>query len=205
MTPGKKTGNLFIVSAPSGAGKTSLCRMLCDRVDGIAHSVSYTTRPPREGEKNDVDYTFIDKRDFLEMAEKGAFLEWAEVHGYCYGTSLKRINDMISGGTDVIMDIDTQGARQLMDKDLDAIFIFILPPSLEELRNRLERRETDPEKVIKKRLIRARDEIHDYNKYEYVIINDSLERALEDLIAIVTAGRCRQVTIDHRWIKEKFF
>lgn len=205
MKAGKKTGNLFVVSAPSGAGKTSLCRMLCERIAGIEHSVSYTTREPREGEKNDVDYTFIDKQGFLEMADKGEFLEWAEVHGNSYGTSTTRINETKSGGIDVIMDIDTQGARQLMNKDIDAIFIFVLPPSLDELQSRLEGRNTDSGKVISKRLLRARDEIRDYNKYEYVIINDVLESALDDLMAIVRAGRCRQVNIDNTWIEERFF
>ena len=196
-----RQGSLFVVSAPSGAGKTTLCKMLCDSLENIKHSVSFTTRPPREGEVNDVDYSFIDKETFLEMASKGEFIEWAEVHGNHYGTSRKRIEDMKSVGRDVIMDIDTQGARQLMDNDIEATFIFILPPSFDELRRRLEARKTDPDEVIRKRLMKAREEIGDYKRYEYVIINSLLESALDDLEAIVKADRNRLSRFDDRWIE----
>ncbi len=201
----KKRGDLFVVSAPSGAGKTTLCKLLCRNAEGIGHSVSYTTRQPREGEVNDVDYSFVDKDQFLKMAENDEFIEWAEVHGNYYGTSLKRIQDMNAAGSDVIMDIDTQGARQLMEKKIDATFIFVLPPSLDVLKDRLKGRNTDSEDVIEGRLLRAREEIRDYNRYEYVIINDNLEQALDDMIAIVRAGRRRLARIDHRWIKKNIF
>lgn len=207
MNSGKESGfsrqgNLFIVSAPSGAGKTTLCKMVCKTLEGIEHSVSYTTRLPRKDEIDTVDYTFIGKEAFLEMVERGEFLEWAEVHGNLYGTSRKRIGDMRARGIDVIMDIDTQGAGQLMGKGIDASFIFILPPSLEELTRRLETRNTDTEEVIRKRLTRAKEEIKEYKKYEYVIINDSLDRALDSLVSVVKAQRCRQERVNHVWIQE---
>lgn len=197
-----RRGNLFIVSAPSGAGKTTLCTMLCRKLEGIEHSVSYTTRPPRKGEMNNTDYTFVGKPAFLEMAGRDEFLEWAEVHGNFYGTSKKRIVEMRERGVDVIMDIDTQGAGQLMAQGIEACFIFVLPPSLEELNRRLETRNTDTDEVIQKRLIRAREEIQEYKKYEYVIINDSLDRALDKLMSVVKARRCSRENIDHAWIQE---
>ena len=201
----KKRGDLFVVSAPSGAGKTTLCKLLCQNVEGIGHSISYTTRRPREGEVNDIDYSFIDKDRFLKMVENDEFIEWAEVYGNYYGTSLRRIQDMNAAGSDVIMDIDTQGARQLIEKNIDATFIFVLPPSLDVLKDRLKGRNTDTGDVIEGRLLRAREEIRDYNRYEYVIINDILEQSLDDLIAIVRAGRQRLARIDHTWIEKKYF
>ena len=200
----RKAGNLFVVSAPSGAGKTTLCRLLCDRLEDIRHSVSYTTRPPREGEVNDVDYTFVDRDTFMGMVEKGEFIEWAEVHGNYYGTSGRRVEALKAEGIDVIMDIDTQGARQLMERGVKAAFVFIMPPSLGVLRARLEGRNTDAEDVIRRRLTRAREEISDYHRYEYVIINDSLERALDELRSIVLAVRCRRENIDDGWIDDNF-
>ncbi len=201
----KKRGDLFVVSAPSGAGKTTLCKLLCQNVEGIGHSISYTTRRPREGEVNDIDYSFIDKDRFLKMVENDEFIEWAEVYGNYYGTSLRRIQDMNAAGSDVIMDIDTQGARQLIEKNIDATFIFVLPPSLDVLKDRLKGRNTDTGDVIEGRLLRAREEIRDYNRYEYVIINDILEQSLDDLIAIVRAGRRKLARIDHTWIEKNYF
>lgn len=189
-----------MVSAPSGAGKTTLCKMLCDRLARIKHSVSFTTRPRRSGEVNDTDYTFVDESTFREMACRGEFLEWAEVHGNLYGTSMTRIRELHEQGVDVIMDIDTQGAAQLMDKAVEATFIFIIPPSIEELRRRLEGRGTDEEEVIRRRVMKAREEIREYKRYEYVIINDSVDRALDCLMAIVNAHRCRRTMVDDQWI-----
>lgn len=197
-----KYGNLFVVSAPSGAGKTTLCKKLCESLENIMHSVSYTTRPPREGEVDGVDYSFVDKKTFFEMVERDEFIEWAEVHGNHYGTSGSRVTAMKDKGIDVIMDIDTRGARQLMEKGVEASFIFILPPSLDELKVRLKGRNTETEDVIRRRLARARGEMLDYNRYEYVIINDSLERALDALRSVVKAHRCRKSNIDREWIKE---
>jgi guanylate kinase len=201
----RKGGDLFIVSAPSGAGKTTLCKLLCQKVEGIEHSVSYTTRPPRTGEVNNIDYSFIKKDEFLKMVEMEEFIEWAEVYGNYYGTSLRRIHEMNAAGFDVIMDIDTQGARQLMDKKINATFIFVLPPSLDVLKDRLKGRNTDTEEVVEARFLKAREEIRDYTRYEYVIINEILERSLDDLIAIVKSGRRRVTRIDHTWIEKKFF
>ncbi|UCG79556.1 MAG: guanylate kinase [Nitrospirota bacterium] len=199
-----KRGNLIVVSAPSGAGKTTLCRMLCDRIDGIEHSVSFTTRTPREGEQNDIDYSFIDVDEFREMINRNEFLEWAEVHGNYYGTSRIRIDEKRGSGADIIMDIDTQGARQLMEKLADATYIFVLPPSPEELESRLRGRGTESEEVISMRLRKAREEISDFDRYEYVIINDSLEQAVEELRCIVQARRYGISSIDHDRIKEIF-
>lgn len=197
----KRKGGLYIVSAPSGAGKTTLCRMLCDTILNIEHSVSFTTRSPRKSEKDGVDYSFVDRDEFMNMVEANEFLEWAEVHGNYYGTSLKRIEDMQARGLDVIMDIDVQGARQLMQRRIDAHFLFILPPSLPDLTRRLTGRDTDPPDVIEKRLKKAKEEISEYKCYEYVIINDSLDEALDAMIAIVKAGRSSIVNIDHEWIE----
>jgi len=196
-----RTGGLFIVSAPSGAGKTTLCRMLCETLGGIEHSISYTTRPPRKGERDGFDYSFVDRRVFMSMVDRNEFLEWAEVHGNLYGTSKGRIEDMKEKGLDVIMDIDVQGARQLMEKGIEACFIFVLPPSLSELNERLRGRDTDSADVIEKRLNKAREEIGEYKNYEYVIINDSLDKALDAMMSIVKAERNRAGTIDHAWIE----
>jgi guanylate kinase len=197
-----RRGTLFVVSAPSGAGKTTLCKMLCQRLEGIEHSVSYTTRGPRKGEVNDVDYTFVTRERFMEMVRQGQFLEWAEVHGNLYGTSVKRIEEMKTRGVDVIMDIDVQGAGQLMGKKTEARYIFILPPSLDELTRRLRGRHTDSEDIIGGRLRKAHKEIVEYKRYDYVIINDSLDRALDALTSVVKAGRCRRETINDDWIEE---
>lgn len=196
-----RRGSLFVVSAPSGAGKTTLCKMLCEALPGIKHSVSYTTRPRRPGEVDHVDYSFVDEDRFREMVRKGEFLEWAEVHGNLYGTSRPGILEAREKGVDVIMDIDTQGAGQLMGMEIEATFIFILPPSLEELRSRLEGRGTDAEEVIRRRFMKAREEMQEYKKYEYVIINDSIDRALDCLVSIVKAQRCRRTVLGGRWIE----
>ena len=200
----KSKGSLFIVSAPSGAGKTTLCRQLVSSLPDLQFSVSYTTRSPREGEINDRDYTFIGKEDFLSMARKGEFIEWAEVHGAYYGTSGSRINRSIDSGSDVILDIDTQGAMQIKKKYDRGTYIFVLPPSLKVLKQRLECRMTDSEEAIQKRLKAAVSEIRTFSKYDYVIINDVFEKALGEFQAIVTSQRARTSMIDPRWIEESF-
>ena len=197
-------GSIFIVSAPSGAGKTTLCRMITERLKGIEHSISYTTRAPRPGEVNGRDYYFVDREEFMRMVEGGEFIEWAEVHGNLYGTSKRRLMERIEQGMDVILDIDTQGARQIRQQALEATFIFIMPPSMEVLKQRLLNRGSDSEDVIKKRLKNALDEIADYKHYDYVIINDILEDAFDELKAVILSRRVSISKVDHQWIKEQF-
>lgn len=204
MQEKKSKGSLFIVSAPSGAGKTTLCRKLVSSLPNLQFSVSYTTRQPRKGEVNDRDYTFVNRQDFREMAAKGEFIEWAEVHGALYGTSRKRLEELLSSGNDVILDIDTQGAMQIKERYKEGIYIFILPPSLETLRERLKNRMTDSKEEIGKRLGRAISEIKTFDKYDYVIINDTLEDALRKFKAVIISQRVSFKKINPIWIKESF-
>jgi guanylate kinase len=204
MTVRNRKGNLFIVSAPSGAGKTTLCQKLTSVVPNIRHSVSYTTRSPRRGEVDGRDYRFVSEDAFRKMAKKGDFAEWAEVHGNLYGTARKSLDELREAGTDVILDIDTQGAAKIRKHYDDGVFIFILPPSLEDLRGRLENRKSNSTDDIELRMKRARDEIKDYKSYDYVIINAHFDEALEELKAIVLAEGRRTKAINPRWVKETF-
>ena len=197
-------GNIFIVSAPSGAGKTTLCRRLVETTPNIVHSISYTTREPRPGEVDGRDYFFIDKKRFIEMVRDDEFIEWAEVHGNLYGTSRARILEKIDSNIDVILDIDVQGAAQIRQKNIDATFIFVLPPSLNVLKERLRNRRTDTEEVIQKRLKNAIDEIRAYKEYDYIIVNDKLDEALMYLRSIVLAKRVKKEKISEEWINKTF-
>jgi guanylate kinase len=201
----KNRGNLFIVSAPSGAGKTTLCTTVLSLLPNLCFSVSYTTRPSRPGEINDRDYTFISRKDFESMTAKGEFVEWAEVHGELYGTSRERIETLIESGRDVILDIDTQGALQIKKKYKDGIYIFVLPPSFSVLKTRLEKRMTDSPEEINKRLRTALSEIKTYEQYDYVIMNDIFENAVKELESIIRARRVQSNRINPLWIKEHFF
>ncbi len=200
----RNKGSLFVISAPSGAGKTTLCHKLCATLPGIRHSVSYTTRMPRPGEINDLHYTFVDKDTFKAMIDEEVFIEWAEVHGNYYGTSKKRIEELADAGIDVLLDIDVQGAHQIRKGLSDCIFIFILPPSMEVLRKRLVERMSDSDEVIGRRLKNAVGEIKEYENYGYVIVNDKMEDALRELEAIVIAERACITSIDHEWIHRNF-
>jgi len=193
-----------VVSAPSGAGKTTLCWKLCDSLAWIKHSISYTTRSPRPGETNGVHYTFTDEDEFRSMITEGELVEWAEVHGNFYGTSKKMIEDMTGAGFDVILDIDVQGARQIKEHFPDSVLIFVLPPSMEALKERLAGRKTDSEDVIKMRLQNAIGEIKEYKNYDYVIVNDSLDTALKEISSIVIAERAKISKMEHERIKENF-
>jgi guanylate kinase len=199
----KAKGGMFIISAPSGAGKTTLCRTIIKPAGGIRQSVSFTSRGPRKGESNDVDYTFISEPEFRKMIDAGDFVEWAVVHGNLYGTSRQRLADIMDGGDDVMLDIDTQGARQIKQSYPGGVFIFILPPSMRVLRERLESRKTNTPEDIENRLRRAMDEIRDYTMYDYVIVNDILEESVMKLEAIITSERLRCGKVDPDWIKEK--
>ncbi|OGW56560.1 MAG: guanylate kinase [Nitrospirae bacterium RBG_16_43_8] len=201
----KNRGRLFIVSAPSGAGKTTLCKKLSSIIQNLKHSVSYTTRPMRCGEIENRDYTFIKEYAFRRMASKDEFVEWAEVHGNLYGTSRKRLNAMLDKGIDVILDIDTQGARQIRKKYKDGIYIFILPPSLRALKERLKKRMCNSKEEIQRRLKRSVDEIREYKKYNYVIINRVFDTAIEEMKSIISSEKLRADNIDVLWAKKNFF
>ncbi len=198
----RQEGLLFVVSAPSGAGKTTLCRAVTDAQENVRHSISYTTRKPRPGELDGRDYYFVTEDRFREMIGAGDFAEWAEVHSNFYGTSRRVLDGMRSEGIDIILDIDTQGAKQIKTKYDQAVFIFVMPPSLEVLEERLRNRRSDHENEIKKRMLRARDEIRDYIMYDYVIVNRDFDRALVELRSIIAAERSRTRLIDHTWIQK---
>ena len=184
-------GNLYVVAAPSGAGKTTLVRLLLEREADVHLSVSFTTRSPRPGERDGRDYHFVDAATFREMIARQEFLEWAEVHGNFYGTSNKWIAGQLAAGHDVLLEIDWQGAQQVRSAFPEAIGIFILPPSMDELTSRLTARGTDSADVIARRLAAAQAEMRHVGEFDYVIINASLEQALDDLRAVVRASRLR--------------
>ncbi|RNC68863.1 MAG: guanylate kinase [Desulfuromonadales bacterium] len=191
----KRDGVLYIISAPSGAGKTTLCRELIDIFPYLRHSVSYTTRHPRPGEVHGKDYFFISKDEFNRMVEAGEFAEWAEVHGNCYGTSITTLEECRTAGVDLILDIDIQGARQLKLRYQGGVFIFILPPSFEELHRRLNGRSSDSDEVISRRIDAAAGEIRESRWYDYIIVNDQFPRAVEELKSIVIAEQCRTTRV----------
>jgi len=197
-------GSLFIVSAPSGAGKTTLIKRLIEETGGLALAVSHTTRKPRPGEVEGRDYHFVGRAEFMGMRDRGEFVEWAEVHGNFYGTSRGMLQSIMSTGADVLHDIDVQGARQIRESGMPAVFIFILPPSLRVLEERLRGRESDSEEIVRRRLANAADEVKGYFIYDYVILNDTLEQALKDLSAIVTTRRLRTETVDNAWVSRNF-
>ncbi|MDH4284022.1 MAG: guanylate kinase [Gallionellaceae bacterium] len=184
-------GNLFIVSAPSGAGKTSLVNALLSRNHEIDLSISYTSRSPRPGEVNGKDYHFVSRETFLSMAKQGDFLESAEVYGNLYGTSQSWIASEIAAGRDILLEIDWQGAAQVRNKFPECIGIFILPPSLEALETRLKGRAQDSAEVIAQRISSAREDVSHVAEFDYVIINDKLETALQQLESIVVAAGLR--------------
>ena len=186
------TGTLYIISAPSGAGKTSLVRRLLATVPAVEMSVSHTTRPARPGERDGVDYYFVNLATFQALAQAGVFLESAQVFDYCYGTSRHEVNERLRSGLDVILEIDWQGARQVREHAPHACSIFILPPSLDTLRQRLEQRGQDDKVVIDRRMQDAIAEISHYDEFDYIVINDEFESALTALQAIVIARRQRR-------------
>ena len=185
------SGHLFIVCAPSGAGKTSLVKALLEREPQIDLSVSYTTRAPRPGEQDGQSYHFVSREVFLAMASRGEFLESAEVHGNLYATSQTWIDARRAQGRDILLEIDWQGAAQVRRLIPDAVGIFILPPSPDALRDRLESRGQDSAQVIERRLAAAREEIAHVSEFDYVIINQNFEEAVADLLCIVRARRLR--------------
>ena len=187
---------LVVVSAPSGAGKTSLCEWVVAAVPNLAHSVSFTTRPPRPDEKDGRDYNFVDEATFRAMVDRSDFAEWAVVHGHLYGTSQAMLQRHFAAGQDVILDIDTQGAAILRREHPDAVSVFLVPPSWAMLEERLRRRQSDAEADIQRRLQRAREEAKHYAEYQYVVVNDVFARAADELKAIILAERRRSIRVD---------
>jgi len=184
-----RKGKLFVITAPSGAGKTSLIEAVMREDPSLKISVSYTTRPPRPGERNGVDYHFIDDATFLAMKNRGEFLESAEVHGYRYGTSKKVILDAVKRGEDLILEIDWQGARQVRELYPDCVGIFILPPSIEELERRMRARGQDADAVIRRRVENAREELLHAGEFKYAIINKDFDTARRQLAEIIGTER----------------
>lgn len=182
---------VLVVSAPSGAGKSTICRELLGRNEDIVFSVSTTTRDRRPDEVEGEDYCFVNDEEFDEMVAEGEFLEWANVHGECYGTSREVVLDELRANRDVVLDIDVQGARQIKEILPSAVLIFIVPPSMEELERRLNNRDTETPEEIQKRLTNARREIQSVDLYDYVVVNDEVEEAVSDLECIRRAERNR--------------
>jgi len=191
MSNSQAKGIIFIVSAPSGTGKTTLCRKAVDFFPNLRHSISYTTRSPRPGEIDGVDYCFVDDAAFDRMVENDEFLEYASVFGRRYGTSRKDLEGMLSRGLDVILDIDVQGAEKARKRLVNGVYVFILPPSIEACEERLRSRGKDHPEEIKKRLKISLDEIKSAPLYEYIIINDVLESAFEKLKSIIISERAK--------------
>ena len=182
-------GHLFVVSAPSGAGKTTLCRSMLEHFTDMIYSVSYTTRSPRKGEKDAVDYHFVSPEEFKKGITDRKWAEWAAVHGHYYGTSAEFLDKGLSAGKDILADLDVQGTLQILARYPDCISIFIAPPSLETLRQRLETRGLDSAAVIEQRMRSAKDEMAKSNLYRHVIVNDRLKEAKKQLISLVQKYR----------------
>ena len=187
-----KAGGFYIISAPSGAGKTTVLKGVMRELPDVAFSVSYTTRARRQGEKEGVDYHFISRDEFQTMAQKGAFAEWTEAHGNYYGTSKAFLDGCLARGVEVILDIDTQGAEQIHEKYPRGVSIFILPPGLADLKERLTQRGSESQEMIDLRLRNAAREIERIDQYDYVVVNEDIEEAVERIKSIIVAERCRR-------------
>jgi guanylate kinase len=185
-------GQIYVFSGPSGAGKSTFVRRLRQRVTGLGYSVSHTSRAPRKGEVDGIDYHFVDKDTFSRMIANGSFVEWATIYGDLYGTSVSGLLGQIDNGIDVLLDLDYQGAGNIKAHFKESVLIYILPPSLEILEKRLRERATDDDNIIDERLKQALDEICKCDIYDYLIINDDLEEAVEKAISIIHADSCRR-------------
>jgi guanylate kinase len=186
----RRSGMLFVISSPSGAGKTTLARMVADS-QRLVFSVSYTTRAARPGERDNVDYKFVTDEEFSRMVERQEFAEWAVVHGNRYGTAVHAVNRALEDGSDYLFDIDWQGGQQIRQQwPKESVLVFILPPSMAELERRLRRRATDSPEAIQRRLATAKRELEHFGDYDYLVVNDNLDRAHQQLNAIVEAARC---------------
>lgn len=190
-------------SAPSGAGKSTIVRALRNRIEDLGYSISHTSRRPRSTEKDGIDYHFVDRETFSRMIETEAFLEWAEVYDDFYGTSFSSVNEQTDSGLDVLLDLDTQGARNIKRHFENSVLIYVLPPSLEVLEKRLKERGTDYESVIRTRMEKASNEIKNCMWYDYIIINEELEEATREAHSIIISERCR-TTHQAKRVKKMF-
>lgn len=192
-----------MISGPSGTGKSSIIKALRNQVNGLGYTISHTTRAPRSTEQEGVDYHFVDRDRFLRMIDSEGFVEWAEVYGHLYGTSFCSLNEQMSEGSDVLLDIDSQGADHVRSRFESSVLVYVLPPSLEVLEKRLRERGTDDENTISRRMDEAIREIKNCTRYDYVIINEDLECAIEHTKAIVVSDRCRTKR-NERLIRDRF-
>lgn len=199
-----RRGILFIISAPSGTGKTTLCKQLATNLPGLWHSISYTTRKPRPGEKHEQDYYFIGEQTFREMVSRNEFVEWAHVYGHLYGTPWKSLSEKIDQGIDVLLEIDVQGAMQVKKRFEDAVSIFILPPSMTVLRARLQSRASDTPEEIQRRLHKVKEEVWSYREYAYIVRNEDLDRSLHDLESIFWSERLKTKRLNMKWLENNF-
>jgi guanylate kinase len=181
----EKSGTLFILSAPSGTGKTTICNRVCERVPQIVFSISYTTRSPRAGERQGVDYYFVPKGEFERKIKDGQWAEWARVHDNYYGTSAQFLDTALARHQTVLLDIDVQGAAQIRKRYPDCVTVFIMPPSMEALQARLEDRQTDDAATIRKRLVNAEKEIAQKDLYHHIIVNDDLQKAVDEMVSLI--------------------
>ena len=199
-----RRGILFIISAPSGTGKTTLCKQLTTNLPGLWHSVSYTTRKPRPGEEHGREYYFIEEQTFQEMAARNEFVEWAHVYGQLYGTPWKSLTEKIDQGIDVLLEIDVQGAMQVKKRFEDSVSIFILPPSMTVLRSRLQTRASDTPEEIQRRLHKVKEEVWSYREYAYIVRNEDLDRSLRDLESIFWSERLKTKRLNMTWLENNF-
>lgn len=199
-----RRGILYIVSAPSGAGKTTLCKQIVTSVTGIWHSVSFTTRMPRPGEEHGREYFFINEKVFQEMVARDEFLEYAHVYSHWYGTPLKPLMEKLEQGIDVLLEIDVQGALQIKKQFEDAVSIFILPPSMDILRARLQSRRSDSQEEIDRRLKKVREEVWYCKDYQYIVRNDDFTQSLRDLQSIFLTERLKANRLDMHWFEQSF-
>ena len=199
-----RRGILFIISAPSGAGKTTLCKQITSSVAGLWHSISCTTRKPRPGEEDGREYFFVDEKTFHDMVARNEFLEYAHVYGHWYGTPRKVLLDRMEQGFDVLLEIDVQGALQVKKKFADAVYIFILPPSMDVLRARLQSRASDSQEEIVRRLQKAKEEVWSFREYYYIVRNEDLACSLPELESIFLAERLKTKRLDMQWFEQNF-
>ncbi|HMI38509.1 MAG TPA: guanylate kinase [Nitrospiraceae bacterium] len=199
-----RRGILFIISAPSGTGKTTLCRQLAANLPGLWHSISYTTRKPRPGEEHGRDYYFVEEPTFQEMIARNDFVEWAHVYGHLYGTPWKSLTEKIDQGVDVLLEIDVQGAMQIKKRFEDSVSIFILPPSMTVLRSRLQTRASDTPEEIQQRLHKVKEEVWSFREYAYIVRNEDLDLSLRDLESIFWSERLKTKRLNMTWLENNF-
>ncbi len=200
----ERRGILYIISAPSGAGKTTLCKQIVASVSGLWHSVSFTTRKPRPGEEHGREYFFIEEKLFHDMVARNEFLEYAHVYSNWYGTPRNPLMEKMAQGIDVLLEIDVQGALQMKKKVGDAVYIFILPPSMDILRARLQGRGSDSQEEIVRRLQKVKEEVWCFREYYYIVRNDDLTQSLRELQSIFVAERLKTKRMDMHWLEQSF-